>query len=299
MNDFRLSGKTIRKIEKLSGLRQLLSVEIKGQKDIIQTSWLFKGEFLSEDEIEKYKPKKGVRWKKKGVPVKKEETLSLDKLGIFRDNQGNIVSEVERKEIILDEKIKKLAESDSEFMELLEIRLKEDMVDSGNASKRETSIRFFIKNVKEARRNYIVYSSKKKIKRDIDLINTSDRFIFFLNELLNKERKVDVDSKGGSNPFPEIFNGDSNKPFELFSQYLEKYFIDPFIDFSFIYQQMKSDKYIINIKHRNFASWAYKNKYIGKKLFDEIYEKNSLRSLLKATSSQRLNNYNNLKKEIF
>ena len=58
---------------------------------------------------------------------------------------------------------------------------------------------------------------------------------------------------------------------------------------------MKHDKLIHEIKHRFFINWLIDNQFIKGKIKDDFEVKGELRSLEKSTSSNRLNNYLNLK----
>lgn len=262
-NELGLSGKAfkklIRKVEASNGLKHLLSVEVKGQAPIMHTFYKVKGRVIEPNQKDDYSP-----------------------------------DEIEKEIVELPEKKTKLAESETEFKELLEQWLKNENVNPDDTSKRKKYIKYYVDEIQTAQNIYLKEIKKQRGLKDNNLIYLSDKLICYLNG-----RKPLVESKESSNPFLHIFIGDSNKPFELFSQYLGQYLIEPFIDFSFIYQQMKKDGYIHKMQHLSFAEWAKKEQLINKKLLDDIYEKKSLRSLRKATSTHRLNNYKLLKDKIF
>lgn len=83
----------------------------------------------------------------------------------------------------------------------------------------------------------------------------------------------------------------------LFREYMENHIIDPFIDVSFIFQQMKADKLIRGIKHLDFAEWLKNKGLISDKEYSKIYENRTFRALRKCTAGHRQNNYFNLKEK--
>lgn len=101
------------------------------------------------------------------------------------------------------------------------------------------------------------------------------------------------------NSFPDVFRGRDNKAFLLFKDYLDHNIIDPFVDLSFLYQQLKEDNLLHPVKHLHFTHWLKYNDFISEKVFVEIIEQGSFRSLNKSSSGHRLNNYQNLKGKYF
>lgn len=89
----------------------------------------------------------------------------------------------------------------------------------------------------------------------------------------------------------------NNQSETLFREYIRLHIVDPYIDMSFIFQQMKADSLIRNIKHLDFAKWLKTDNLISDNQYTEIYEKNGFRSLFKSTNQNRLNNYFNLKEK--
>lgn len=99
------------------------------------------------------------------------------------------------------------------------------------------------------------------------------------------------------NSFPDIFRGSNNKAFLLFKDFLDHHIIDPFVDLSFLYQQLKADNLIHQVKHLQFTNWLKDNDFITGKVFENIIEQGSFRSLRKSSSGHRLNNYQNIKEK--
>jgi len=127
-------------------------------------------------------------------------------------------------------------------------------------------------------------------------------FIKLTGVLLDKNTKIieiDKNIKSESkNPFPLIFTGDNDKTFVLFEKFVTTHIIDKYTDFSFIFQQMKHNGYISDIKHLKFMKWLNENNYISEKEYEGFKEKNTFKSLNKCSFGTRLNLYLKLKEEI-
>lgn len=137
------------------------------------------------------------------------------------------------------------------------------------------------------------------------LVNFCVQLIEFikLSEILNEEKKIPISNKTQSetdnkNPFPQIFTGENDKTFTLFQEFTKNHIINKYIDFSFIFQQMKYQEYVLDIKHLNFMEWLHQNKHINEKEYNNFKIEKSFRSLKKCASGSRLNLYLKLKEEI-
>lgn len=109
----------------------------------------------------------------------------------------------------------------------------------------------------------------------------------FLDVIKIKAPEADI----GKNPFPSIFIGDSNSTFILFQKFIENDISDPYTDYSYIFQQMKKDGFIMEVKHKTFYNWLLKENYITKKDFEKFENNLNLKSLQKSHSEKRLNKY--------
>ncbi|WP_420287230.1 hypothetical protein VT569_03140 [Flavobacterium psychrophilum] len=101
------------------------------------------------------------------------------------------------------------------------------------------------------------------------------------------------------NPHPTIFTGIDNKNFTLFETFTKHHILDKYVDFSFIFQQMKFNGYILDIKHLKFMKWLHENNYITQKEYSEdfLIEK-GFRSLKKCAYGTRVNSYLKLQDSI-
>ncbi len=85
---------------------------------------------------------------------------------------------------------------------------------------------------------------------------------------------------------------------ELFLEYTSKYIIEPYVDYSYLFQRMLLEKFITRLTHVQFMNWLIENKHITKKVQDDLLKKGSFRSLDKCASSNRENNFNIVFKSI-
>ncbi|RKE91908.1 hypothetical protein [Ichthyenterobacterium magnum] len=104
-------------------------------------------------------------------------------------------------------------------------------------------------------------------------------------------------AKETENPYSDIFKGNDNKNFLVFEAYTENHIIDWYSDFSFLFQKMKEENRLHNIKHLYFMEWLKKNNYITEKVFDLLLGKTTFSK--KYNSAQRINNYNLIVNDIF
>lgn len=124
----------------------------------------------------------------------------------------------------------------------------------------------------------------------LDFIKLSDVF----NYSQTTTRNLDI----RQNPFPLIFTGTNNKTFSLFETFTKQHILDKYIDFSFIFQQMKFNGYISDIKHLKFMEWLNENNYITEKEYSDFKIEKSFRSLKKCAFGTRVDLYLKLQKEI-
>lgn len=81
---------------------------------------------------------------------------------------------------------------------------------------------------------------------------------------------------------------------EKFNNYLKLHIIEPYVDYSYLFQRMLKENIIVKIKHLDFVNWLFNNKHITENIKDLILKNNGFRSLKKSYSIQRENNFNNI-----
>jgi hypothetical protein len=77
-----------------------------------------------------------------------------------------------------------------------------------------------------------------------------------------------------------------------FNKYCDRHIIDPYPDYSYLFQRLKHEKLIYHIKHFDFMTWLNDEGYISSKYFDIFINNESFRSLSKSYSKDRYNNFN-------
>lgn len=132
-------------------------------------------------------------------------------------------------------------------------------------------------------------------------IENRSRTYIWNKERIKALRKITYNQNNNTsvNPYPHIFKGKDNQSYSLFLNYTKQHIIDTYIDYSFIFQQMLNDKHIHKTTHHEFMNWLIENKIISQKEYETLKVKGQFYSLLKSTNASRLNNYNNIKKDLF
>ncbi|RZL69049.1 MAG: hypothetical protein EOO93_02670 [Pedobacter sp.] len=120
--------------------------------------------------------------------------------------------------------------------------------------------------------------------------------IYNIQQSINSDFTISK-PKEEENLYPKVFA--DTKAFKVFRQFSEKYITDYYIDYSFIFQQMKSKGLILDIKHKTFYDWLFHNKYITEKQHFKFEEERGFRSLKKCNNAKRLNNYFLIKDNVF
>jgi hypothetical protein len=110
---------------------------------------------------------------------------------------------------------------------------------------------------------------------------------------LNRLPKPNILSQTKENPYPNVFREKEN--FLVFSMYLDRHFVKPYKDISFIYQQIKRNKGIL-IKHLEFAKFLKDERFITEKNYIEIENKKGFDN--KSDGEERVNNYYKIIKDI-
>ncbi|RVT78552.1 hypothetical protein EOD40_04775 [Flavobacterium sufflavum] len=79
-----------------------------------------------------------------------------------------------------------------------------------------------------------------------------------------------------------------------FNKYTKLHIVEPYIDYSYLFQRLLNENIITKIPHLNFAELLFRNKYINENIMDTINKNSGFRTLKKSFSAQRENNFNNV-----
>tara|TARA_R110001632_G_scaffold6324_5_gene25857 strand:+ start:38220 stop:39128 length:909 start_codon:yes stop_codon:yes gene_type:complete len=96
------------------------------------------------------------------------------------------------------------------------------------------------------------------------------------------------------NPYPKVFVDLSS--YIIFKEYIDKHYLDPYKELSFIFYQLQREHRLVKIKHLEFAKFLLDNDFINEKTHTIISYQKGFSS--KSNSDSRLNNYNNILIEI-
>lgn len=90
------------------------------------------------------------------------------------------------------------------------------------------------------------------------------------------------------------FDSDVFKSIDTYKSFIEycKHIIDPYKDFSYLFQRMLHEKLIHKKTHFEYFDWLKNNKFINDKDYDKFYVKSCFVSFNKSTSANRENNFN-------
>jgi hypothetical protein len=105
------------------------------------------------------------------------------------------------------------------------------------------------------------------------------------NELLESKKE-------SVNPYPQIFV--STDVYNKFLTYTKKHIIDTYQDYGYLFQRLKHEKLIYDMKQKTFIDWLFEYGYINEKELDNIIIKECFYTLIKSSSAQRENNFNNV-----
>ena len=79
-----------------------------------------------------------------------------------------------------------------------------------------------------------------------------------------------------------------------FNKYLKLHIVEPYVDYSYLFQRMLKENIIVKTSHLDFTNWLFDNQHISENIKDLIIKNNGFRSLSKSHSTQRENNFNNV-----
>ncbi len=134
------------------------------------------------------------------------------------------------------------------------------------------------------------------------IIAYSKQYLTFRESLLNYYKDILTTNTGNApstndlqeaqNSFPDIFK--SGTTYNQFISYTEKHIIDPYTDYSYLFQNLLNKELIHKTAHKDFFLWLWNNDFLSEKRYEEFFETGFFKSLTKSYSVQRNNNFNNL-----
>jgi hypothetical protein len=117
--------------------------------------------------------------------------------------------------------------------------------------------------------------------------------------LYAEDKETNKAKRNNLNPFPQIFNCDDNRAYNVFKDWADG-LTDKFLDYSFIFQQMISEKENMIRKkypHLSFMLFLKENNFLNQKEYEDFTEKASFSK--KANNAIRLTRYYKIKDKYF
>lgn len=142
----------------------------------------------------------------------------------------------------------------------------------------------------ESYRDLDYLHSTKIFTDDIEYLETVKKKLIEKTETTSEPSNPVIETKSNINKFDpqNIFfeNG-----YEYFINY-KKHIIEPYVDYSYLFQRMLIEGFVHKIQHLQFAEWLFINNHITQNTKDIVLKNSGFRSLNKSFSDQRCNNFN-------
>ena len=107
-----------------------------------------------------------------------------------------------------------------------------------------------------------------------------------VKQILESDKKSNVENLEDIRPFRK------KEHFENFKTYIQYHIIEPYVDLSYLFQRLKHEGFIEDIKHLKFAEWLLNKGFITLKDYEEIVLKPGFRTFDKSSATHRENNFN-------
>lgn len=181
----------------------------------------------------------------------------------------------------------------SELNEIIEDKKSYNVVLSGKSNEdiRAEILKEKLPNYKNIEDWIKAEIKKRKIHKSI---LKEERLLTSLKLKLDRLPKEKTSSINiNENPHPEIFR--NNADFLIFKKYIDKHFVKPYKDISYIYRKIYERGGLIKTTHLKFADFLFENGYIDFKLLEQISSRKGFET---KDNEERLNNYLNIEKEV-
>jgi len=128
----------------------------------------------------------------------------------------------------------------------------------------------------------IYYEMKKYEKENI---HDFDEVMKLKDDKGKSEEELDNSSK-------PIFLFKKKIYYNYFLDYKNNYIIEPFVDYSYLFQRMLKEELISRITHIQFMEWLKENEFITPDEYSNLSVQGQFRSFSKSESKPRKNNFN-------
>ncbi len=90
------------------------------------------------------------------------------------------------------------------------------------------------------------------------------------------------------NPYPKVFK--DGIIYNNFKEYTDKYILDPYMDYSYLFHRLLKEEMIHRLKHKDFMNWLYKEEFIKERVKEKFLDKMSFTT--HNYKAERENNFN-------
>jgi len=149
----------------------------------------------------------------------------------------------------------------------------------------------FVRNqffIKQQNRYVISKENTKYLTKYFNDISNSIWISFYNTKVNDLKGNLSGVSENNFYPFKELKN------YDVFCIYVADNIIEPYNDFSYLFQRLLYQDLIYPTTQKKFIEWLLNNDFINQKKYDFFMEKGQFYSLRKSTTSARENNFNNL-----
>lgn len=124
-----------------------------------------------------------------------------------------------------------------------------------------------------------------------------NNYVGYIKEqtFVNNYLQIKPNHTSFENLYPEFFK--SNQIYEKFMTYSSNHIIEPYRDYSYLFQRLKKEELIFDVKHKKFIDWLISQNLITKKDYDIFIDNGGFRSYSKSYHVERENNFNNIFKK--
>ncbi len=137
------------------------------------------------------------------------------------------------------------------------------------------------------------------LKYNIDFLSICNEIEFDCSNIDCSIFSSSEDKQKNQNPFPQIFNCDDNRAYNVFKDWADG-LTDKFLDYSFIFQKMISEKENLIRKkypHLSFMLFLKENNFLTQKEYEDFTEKASFSK--KTDTATRLTRYYKIKDKFY
>lgn len=151
-----------------------------------------------------------------------------------------------------------------------------------------------VANIYTRKIDHVINKYKKYIDKDSLVYKMHKRDNKFILKQQKRQKKLKKQEKKPETRinWKDIFR--EKDTYKQFIEYAKKHIINPFIDYSYLFQKLKELELVHNHPHFKYINWLRSNRFISDKDYEIFTNNAGFRSLKKSISEQRENNFVNI-----